>query len=73
MEVPSLPMSKDLKESSYDVGHNHRYAGTIEPAPSEVHHTHRYFTFASINDRNRHQIRGVTGLAIPLSGESLIE
>ena len=52
--------------TSYDVGHNHRYAGTTEPAPSGVQHTHRYFTFTSIDDRHRHQIHGVTGPAIPL-------
>jgi hypothetical protein len=55
--------------TSFDVGHNHRYAGTTEPAPSGVQHTHRYFTFTSIDDRHRHQIRGITGPAISLSME----
>jgi len=52
--------------TSFDVGHNHRYAGTTEPAPSGVPHTHRYFTFTSVDDQHRHEIRGVTGPAIPL-------
>lgn len=52
--------------TSYDVGHNHKYAGTTEPAPSGIQHTHRYFTFTSVDDRHRHQIRGVTGPAIRL-------
>ncbi|WP_202077803.1 YmaF family protein [Caldalkalibacillus salinus] len=52
--------------TSFDVGHNHRYAGTTEPAPSGVQHTHRYFTFTSIDARHKHVIRGTTGPAIPL-------
>jgi hypothetical protein len=52
--------------TSFDVGHNHRYAGTTEPAPSGVPHTHRYFTFTSVDDRHRHEIHGVTGPAIQL-------
>ena len=52
--------------TSFDAGHNHRYAGTTEPAPSGAQHTHRYFTFTSVDDRHRHQIRGVTGPAIRL-------
>ena len=47
--------------TSFDVGHNHGYAGTTEPAPSGVPHTHRYFTFTSVDDRHRHEIRGITG------------
>ncbi|MDQ0214401.1 hypothetical protein J2S13_000797 [Oikeobacillus pervagus] len=54
--------------TSYDDGHDHRYAGTTEPAPSGVQHTHRYFTFTSFNDGHRHQVKGVTGPAIPLPG-----
>ena len=53
--------------TSFEIGHNHRYAGTTEPAPSGVPHTHRYFTFTSVNDQHRHEIRGVTGPAIPLT------
>lgn len=52
--------------TSYDVGHEHHYAGTTEPAPSGVPHTHKYFTFTSFDDGHRHEIRGVTGPAIPL-------
>lgn len=52
--------------TSFDAGHNHRYVGTTEPAPSGVQHTHRYFTFTSVDNRHQHEIRGVTGLAIPL-------
>jgi hypothetical protein len=52
--------------TSYEVGHNHRYAGTTEPAPSGVQHTHKYFTFTSIDDAHKHVIRGVTGPAIHL-------
>ncbi|ARK32560.1 YmaF family protein [Halalkalibacter krulwichiae] len=50
--------------TSFDVGHDHRYAGTTEPAPSGVQHTHRYGTFTSFDERHRHEIRGVTGPAI---------
>ncbi|MDQ0341070.1 hypothetical protein J2S00_003914 [Caldalkalibacillus uzonensis] len=52
--------------TSFDVGHNHRYAGTTEPAPSGIQHRHRYFTFTSFDEGHRHVIRGVTGPAIPL-------
>jgi len=34
--------------TSFDVGHNHRYAGTTEAAASGVQHIHRYFTFTSL-------------------------
>lgn len=54
--------------TSFDVGHNHRYAGTTEPAPSGVQHTHRYFTFTTFDDEHKHSIRGVTGPAIASSG-----
>ncbi|MGM0878546.1 MAG: YmaF family protein [Bacillota bacterium] len=46
----------------------HRYSGTTEPAPNGVQHTHKYLTFTSFNDGHKHQIRGVTGLAISLPG-----
>lgn len=52
--------------TSFDVGHNHRYVGTTEPAPSGVPHRHRYFTFTSIDNGHRHIIQGITGPAIPL-------
>ncbi|MCL7748664.1 YmaF family protein [Halalkalibacter alkaliphilus] len=50
--------------TSFDVGHDHRYAGTTEPAPSGVQHTHRYFTFTSFDAEHKHMIKGVTGPAI---------
>lgn len=52
--------------TSFDVGHDHRYVGTTEPAPSGVQHTHRYFTFTSFDAEHRHVIRGTTGPAISL-------
>ncbi|MEJ9212888.1 YmaF family protein [Bacillus smithii] len=52
--------------TSFNVGHEHRYAGTTEPAPSGVPHTHKYFAITSLNDGHKHEIRGVTGPAIPL-------
>jgi hypothetical protein len=54
--------------TSFDVGHDHRYAGTTEPARSGVQHTHRYMTITSFDARHRHRIRGVTGPAISLPG-----
>lgn len=53
-------------ETSFDVGHNHHYAGKTEPAPSGVPHTHSYFTFTSFDAGHKHTIRGVTGPAIRL-------
>ncbi|WP_062052104.1 YmaF family protein [Bacillus sp. JCM 19034] len=50
--------------TSFDVGHDHRYAGTTEPAPNDVQHTHHYRTFTSFDARHRHEIQGVTGPAI---------
>ncbi|WP_100404309.1 YmaF family protein [Bacillus solitudinis] len=52
--------------TSFDVGHNHYYAGTTEPAPSGVQHTHKYFTFTTVDDRHKHVIHGVTGPAVRL-------
>jgi hypothetical protein len=54
--------------TSFDAGHNHRYAGTTEPAASGVPHNHRYYTVTTIDDRHVHTIRGVTGPAILLPG-----
>jgi hypothetical protein len=54
--------------TSFMGGHDHRYAGTTEPAPTGVQHTHRYFTVTSLNDGHKHEIRGTTGPAIPLPG-----
>ena len=53
-------------ETSFDVGHDHRYAGNTEPAPSGVPHSHRYFTFTTVDDGHHHEIQGVTGPAIEL-------
>jgi hypothetical protein len=50
--------------TSFDVGHDHCYAGITEPAPSGIQHTHRYFTFTTVDDRHKHVIRGGTGPAI---------
>jgi hypothetical protein len=52
--------------TSFDVGHNHRYAGTTAPAPSGVPHTHKYYTITSFDDGHKHVIKGVTGPAITL-------
>ncbi|HHY74276.1 MAG TPA: hypothetical protein GX497_13840 [Bacillus bacterium] len=52
--------------TSFDVGHNHKYVGKTEPAPSGVQHTHRYFTYTAFNDGHKHVIKGVTGPAISL-------
>lgn len=52
--------------TSFDVGHNHNYAGITEPAPSGIQHTHYYFTFTTVDNRHRHEIHGITGPAIPL-------
>ncbi|WP_409303884.1 YmaF family protein [Peribacillus sp. SCS-155] len=54
--------------TSFNVGHDHKYAGTTEPAPSGVPHTHKYFTVTSFNDGHKHEIRGETGPAISLPG-----
>ncbi|RCW42272.1 YmaF family protein [Paenibacillus prosopidis] len=54
--------------TSFDVGHDHRYASKTEPAPSGVQHVHRYCTFTSVDNEHRHLIKGVTGPAIPLRG-----
>jgi hypothetical protein len=52
--------------TSFDVGHNHRYAGTTAPAPSGVPHTHKYYTITSFDEGHKHVIKGVTGPAITL-------
>ncbi|WP_338450288.1 YmaF family protein [Niallia oryzisoli] len=54
--------------TTFDMGHNHSFAGRTEPAPTGVQHTHQYFIFTAIADGHIHQIRGMTGPAIPLSG-----
>lgn len=52
--------------TSFDVGHDHRYVGTTEPASSGVQHRHRFSTVTSFDANHDHVIRGVTGPAIPL-------
>jgi hypothetical protein len=54
--------------TSFMGGHDHRYTGTTEPAPTGVQHTHGYFTVTSLDDGHKHEIRGTTGPAIPLPG-----
>jgi hypothetical protein len=54
--------------TSFDVGHDHRYAGVTEPAPSGVQHVHGYYTVTSFDHQHKHVIRGVTGPAIPVPG-----
>jgi hypothetical protein len=54
--------------TSFDAGHNHKYVGVTEPAPSGVPHNHKYCTFTSFDDRHKHLIKGVTGPDIPLPG-----
>lgn len=54
--------------TSFDVGHDHHYAGTTAPAPSGVPHTHAYAAETTFNAGHLHIIRGVTGPAIPLPG-----
>lgn len=54
--------------TSFDVGHQHAYAGITAPAPSGVQHTHPYRAVTSFNDGHSHLITGVTGPAIPLPG-----
>lgn len=52
--------------TSFDLGHNHHYAGMTEPAPSGAQHVHNYRTETSFNDGHTHTIIGTTGPAIPL-------
>ncbi|KIL45262.1 YmaF family protein [Jeotgalibacillus soli] len=52
--------------TSFNVGHDHKYAGTTEAAPSGVPHTHKFFTHTSFDDGHKHEIQGITGPAIPL-------
>ncbi|MNB68582.1 YmaF family protein [compost metagenome] len=54
--------------TSYDDGHDHKYAGVTEPAPSGVPHVHRYFSITSIDQGHTHVIQGITGPAIPVPG-----
>ncbi|WEK52942.1 MAG: YmaF family protein [Candidatus Cohnella colombiensis] len=52
--------------TSYDVGHQHHYAGMTKPAPSGVQHVHNYYAVTSFNDGHTHIISGTTGPLIPL-------
>ncbi|KIL37410.1 hypothetical protein SD71_01755 [Cohnella kolymensis] len=54
--------------TSFDVGHDHRYAGRTAPAPSGVPHIHAYAAVTTFNSGHLHYIRGVTGPAIPVPG-----
>ncbi|MFD1175904.1 YmaF family protein [Paenibacillus puldeungensis] len=55
-------------DTSYDVGHYHRYSGFTDPAPSGVPHIHYYNVETSFNDQHIHYVRGQTGPAIPIPG-----
>ena len=52
--------------TSFDAGHNHRYAGQTAPAPSGVNHAHSYAIETTFDDGHTHMIRGITGPAIQL-------
>ncbi|TFE27225.1 YmaF family protein [Cohnella luojiensis] len=52
--------------TSFDVGHQHHYAGVTESAPSGVQHSHGYYAVTSFNDGHTHTISGRTGPVIPL-------
>jgi hypothetical protein len=52
--------------TSFDVGHNHEYAGVTAPAPTGVPHVHEYHTETTFNDGHTHFISGMTGDAIPI-------
>ncbi|KIL40951.1 hypothetical protein SD70_09955 [Gordoniibacillus kamchatkensis] len=54
--------------TSFDVGHDHQYAGMTEPAPSGVPHVHAYYAHTSFDDGHSHIIKGTTGPAIDLPG-----
>ena len=54
--------------TSYDVGHQHHYAGYTEAAPSGVPHVHQYNAETSFDDGHKHMIHGTTGAAVPLPG-----
>lgn len=54
--------------TSFDVGHDHRYAGYTEPAPSGIQHVHGYHVNTSFDDGHSHVITGTTGPAIELPG-----
>lgn len=54
--------------TSFDAGHQHRYAGITEPAATGVPHVHGYFAETSFDDGHTHMIKGVTGPSIPLPG-----
>lgn len=54
--------------TSFDVGHDHRYVGITEPAPSGKQHVHNYYANTSFDDGHSHVISGTTGPAIDLPG-----
>ncbi|KIL35438.1 hypothetical protein SD71_14205 [Cohnella kolymensis] len=53
--------------TSFDIGHQHEYAGITEPAQSGVQHAHGYYAVTSFDDGHTHIISGMTGPAIPLA------
>lgn len=50
------------------LAHQHHYFGTLEAAPTDIQHIHRYFMYTTVSDGHVHEIRGVTGPAIYLPG-----
>lgn len=54
--------------TSFDVGHDHRYVGLTEPAPTGIPHVHGYYANTSFDDGHSHIISGTTGPAIDLPG-----
>ncbi|MFD3259932.1 YmaF family protein [Paenibacillus lentus] len=54
--------------TSYNIGHQHYYAGRTEPALSGVQHVHNYYAETTFNAGHTHKIRGTTGPAIMLPG-----
>ncbi|WP_010530249.1 YmaF family protein [Lentibacillus jeotgali] len=49
-------------------GHQHKYVGLTEPAPSGIQHFHDYLTWTFFVDGHRHVLYGKTGPAIPVEG-----
>jgi hypothetical protein len=58
--------------TSFDVGHDHHYAGITQPAPNGVPHVHGYCAITSFNDGHDHIIKGITGPVIPVPGDGHI-
>lgn len=57
--------------TSFNVGHEHRYAGTTKPAPSGVPHTHEYFTVTSFDDGHNMKFEGSQDRQLPCPMEAI--